>query len=224
MALPILGLKACYTVGFRKFVWDSGIRHPRDIVGLLQENPDTGSFLSLVGKAFAAATAITFGGVAPTFGLIASKLDIHNVGAFFVLKEPVVVLPDCLPDQIGSIVPGIEKALLRQAAALGLIGGASTSQPTSGPNVEVMSLMAQLMVSQLIAQTQQPTSSTPHQGAAPLTFQMQIPAEYLSVFSSHLSASVPPPPPPPPPPPHVAAPHVAADAESPENEFLDDLD
>ncbi|GAB2266008.1 Cullin-associated NEDD8-dissociated protein 1 [Dionaea muscipula] len=213
MALPILGLKACYTVGFRKFVWDSGIRHPRDIVGLLQENPDRGSFLSLVRKAFAAATAITFGGMTLTFGLIALKLDIHNVGAFFVLKEPVVVLPDCLPDQIGSIVPGIEKALLEQEnnrpVALDevylnthLKGGKFYSEkarkvyPTSGPNVEVMTLMAQLMVSQLIAQTQ-PTSSTPHQGAAPLTFQMQIPAEYLSVFSSHLSASVPPPPPPP---------------------------
>ncbi|GAB2279088.1 hypothetical protein Dimus_013745, partial [Dionaea muscipula] len=99
--------------------------------------------------------------------------------------------------------------------ASGLIGGASTSQPTSGPNVEVMSLMAQLMVSQLIAQTQQPTSSTPHQGAAPLTFQMQIPAEYLtSIFipcsriSSRLLPS-------PPPPPHVVAPHVVADVESP---------
>ncbi|GAB2269332.1 hypothetical protein Dimus_004252 [Dionaea muscipula] len=111
------------------------------------------------------------------------------------------------------------KKVYKQAAALGLIGGASTSQPTSSPNVEVMTLMAQLMVSQLIAQTQQSTSPTPHQGASPLTFQMQIPAEYLSVLSSHLSASVPPPPPPPPPPSHAAA-----DVESPANEFLDDLD
>ncbi|GAB2286478.1 hypothetical protein Dimus_020877 [Dionaea muscipula] len=50
----------------------------------------------------------------------------------------------------------------KQEAALGLISGASTSQPTSGPNVEVMTLMTQLMVSQLIAQTQQSTSLNPH--------------------------------------------------------------
>ncbi|OIW13592.1 hypothetical protein TanjilG_07934 [Lupinus angustifolius] len=34
-----------------------------------------------------------------------------NVGAFSVLKELVVVLPDCLADHIGSLIPGIEKAL-----------------------------------------------------------------------------------------------------------------
>ncbi|KAI4367061.1 hypothetical protein MLD38_022842 [Melastoma candidum] len=34
-----------------------------------------------------------------------------KVGAFSVLKELVVVLPDCLDDQIGSLIPGIEKAL-----------------------------------------------------------------------------------------------------------------
>ncbi|GAB2285251.1 hypothetical protein Dimus_019705 [Dionaea muscipula] len=34
--------------------------------------------LAQIGKAFAAATAITFGGAALTFGLVASKLDIHN--------------------------------------------------------------------------------------------------------------------------------------------------
>ncbi|KAF7013208.1 hypothetical protein CFC21_027317 [Triticum aestivum] len=34
-----------------------------------------------------------------------------KVGAFSVLKELVVVLPDCLADQFGSLVPGIEKAL-----------------------------------------------------------------------------------------------------------------
>jgi cullin-associated NEDD8-dissociated protein 1 len=34
-----------------------------------------------------------------------------QVGAFSVLKELVVVLPDCLADHIGSLVPGIEKAL-----------------------------------------------------------------------------------------------------------------
>ncbi|KAM3254061.1 hypothetical protein ACQJBY_047904 [Aegilops geniculata] len=34
-----------------------------------------------------------------------------QVGAFSVLKELVVVLPDCLADHFGSLVPGIEKAL-----------------------------------------------------------------------------------------------------------------
>ncbi|KAJ7946519.1 cullin-associated NEDD8-dissociated protein 1 [Quillaja saponaria] len=34
-----------------------------------------------------------------------------KVGAFCVLKELVVVLPDCLADHIGSLIPGIEKAL-----------------------------------------------------------------------------------------------------------------
>ncbi|KAH0978631.1 hypothetical protein GBA52_005808 [Prunus armeniaca] len=33
------------------------------------------------------------------------------VGTFSVLKELVVVLPDCLADHIGSLIPGIEKAL-----------------------------------------------------------------------------------------------------------------
>lgn len=34
-----------------------------------------------------------------------------QVGAFSVLKELVVVLPDCLADHIGALIPGIEKAL-----------------------------------------------------------------------------------------------------------------
>lgn len=34
-----------------------------------------------------------------------------KVGAFSVLKELVVVLPDCLAEHIGSLIPGIEKAL-----------------------------------------------------------------------------------------------------------------
>ncbi|CAD5317946.1 unnamed protein product [Arabidopsis thaliana] len=34
-----------------------------------------------------------------------------KVGAFSVLRELVVVLPDCLADHIGSLVPGIERAL-----------------------------------------------------------------------------------------------------------------
>lgn len=38
------------------------------------------------------------------------SLDLQ-VGAFSVLKELVVVLPDCLADHIGTLIPGIEKAL-----------------------------------------------------------------------------------------------------------------
>ncbi|KAB5574504.1 hypothetical protein DKX38_001698 [Salix brachista] len=34
-----------------------------------------------------------------------------KVGAFSVLRELVVVLPDCLAEHIGSLIPGIEKAL-----------------------------------------------------------------------------------------------------------------
>ncbi|KDO42067.1 cullin-associated NEDD8-dissociated protein 1 isoform X2 [Citrus sinensis] len=34
-----------------------------------------------------------------------------KVGAFSVLRELVVVLPDCLADHIGSLIPGIEKSL-----------------------------------------------------------------------------------------------------------------
>lgn len=41
--------------------------------------------------------------------LIASV--VLQVGAFSVLKELVIVLPDCLADHIGSLTPGIEKAL-----------------------------------------------------------------------------------------------------------------
>ncbi|KAG5024111.1 hypothetical protein JHK85_020453 [Glycine max] len=37
--------------------------------------------------------------------------DMRQVGAFSVLKELVVVLPNCLADHIGSLIPGIEKAL-----------------------------------------------------------------------------------------------------------------
>ncbi|KAE8735706.1 Cullin-associated NEDD8-dissociated protein 1 [Hibiscus syriacus] len=35
----------------------------------------------------------------------------QEVGAYSVLKELVVVLPDCLADHIGTLIPGIEKAL-----------------------------------------------------------------------------------------------------------------
>ncbi len=34
-----------------------------------------------------------------------------QVGAFSVLKELVIVLPDSLSDHVGSLVPGIERAL-----------------------------------------------------------------------------------------------------------------
>lgn len=40
-----------------------------------------------------------------------ARLCCLQVGAFSVLKELVVVLPDCLADHIGSLIPGIEKAL-----------------------------------------------------------------------------------------------------------------
>ncbi|KAK6945544.1 TATA-binding protein interacting (TIP20) [Dillenia turbinata] len=43
-----------------------------------------------------------------------------KVGAFSVLKELVVVLPDCLADHIGSLVPGIEKALIDKSATSNL--------------------------------------------------------------------------------------------------------
>jgi hypothetical protein len=40
----------------------------------------------------------------------------EQVGAFSVLKELVIVLPDSLSDHVGSLVPGIEKALNVSAA------------------------------------------------------------------------------------------------------------
>ncbi|CAI9101498.1 OLC1v1038835C1 [Oldenlandia corymbosa var. corymbosa] len=43
-----------------------------------------------------------------------------KVGAFLVLKELVVVLPDCLADHIGSLIPGIEKALLDKSSTSNL--------------------------------------------------------------------------------------------------------
>ncbi|KAL8162625.1 hypothetical protein V2J09_014114, partial [Rumex salicifolius] len=43
-----------------------------------------------------------------------------KVGAFSVLKELVAVLPDCLTDQIGSLIPGIEKALLDKSSTSNL--------------------------------------------------------------------------------------------------------
>ncbi|XP_074330491.1 cullin-associated NEDD8-dissociated protein 1 [Apium graveolens] len=43
-----------------------------------------------------------------------------KVGAFSVLKELVVVLPDCLADHIGSLIPGIEKALCDKSSTSNL--------------------------------------------------------------------------------------------------------
>lgn len=45
------------------------------------------------------------------FFLLSFFFSFLQVGAFSVLKELVVVLPDCLADHIGSLIPGIEKAL-----------------------------------------------------------------------------------------------------------------
>ncbi|XP_049401360.1 cullin-associated NEDD8-dissociated protein 1 [Solanum stenotomum] len=43
-----------------------------------------------------------------------------KVGAFSVLKELVVVLPDCLAEHIGSLIPGIEKALCDKSSTSNL--------------------------------------------------------------------------------------------------------
>ncbi|XP_076954114.1 cullin-associated NEDD8-dissociated protein 1-like [Bidens hawaiensis] len=43
-----------------------------------------------------------------------------KIGAFSVLKELVVVLPDCLADHIGSLIPGIEKALFEKSSTSNL--------------------------------------------------------------------------------------------------------
>ncbi|XP_052204710.1 cullin-associated NEDD8-dissociated protein 1 [Diospyros lotus] len=43
-----------------------------------------------------------------------------KVGAFSVLKELVIVLPDCLADHIGLLIPGIEKALCDKSATSNL--------------------------------------------------------------------------------------------------------
>ncbi|EPS63633.1 hypothetical protein M569_11150 [Genlisea aurea] len=43
-----------------------------------------------------------------------------KVGAFSVLKELVIVLPDCLADHIGSLTPGIEKALCEKSSTSNL--------------------------------------------------------------------------------------------------------
>ncbi|KAL8208860.1 hypothetical protein R6Q57_008272 [Mikania cordata] len=43
-----------------------------------------------------------------------------KIGAFSVLKELVVVLPDCFADHIGSLIPGIEKALCEKSSTSNL--------------------------------------------------------------------------------------------------------
>ncbi|XP_076937152.1 cullin-associated NEDD8-dissociated protein 1-like [Bidens hawaiensis] len=43
-----------------------------------------------------------------------------KIGAFSVLKELVVVLPDCLADHIGSLIPGIEKSLFEKSSTSNL--------------------------------------------------------------------------------------------------------
>ncbi|XP_042065121.1 cullin-associated NEDD8-dissociated protein 1-like [Salvia splendens] len=43
-----------------------------------------------------------------------------KVGAFSILKELVIVLPDCLADHIGSLTPGIEKALCDKSSTSNL--------------------------------------------------------------------------------------------------------
>ncbi|XP_073147008.1 cullin-associated NEDD8-dissociated protein 1 [Henckelia pumila] len=43
-----------------------------------------------------------------------------KVGAFSVLKEVIIVLPDCLADHIGSLTPGIEKALCDKSSTSNL--------------------------------------------------------------------------------------------------------
>ncbi|KAF5731795.1 cullin-associated NEDD8-dissociated protein 1 [Tripterygium wilfordii] len=43
-----------------------------------------------------------------------------KVGAFSVLKELIVVLPDCLADHMGSLIPGIEKALNEKSSTSNL--------------------------------------------------------------------------------------------------------
>lgn len=42
---------------------------------------------------------------------VANLVTVLQVGAFSVLKELVIVLPNSLSEHMGSLVPGIEKAL-----------------------------------------------------------------------------------------------------------------
>ncbi|CAH9109572.1 unnamed protein product [Cuscuta epithymum] len=71
-----------------------------------------------------------------------------KVGAFSVLKELVIVLPDCLADHIGSLIPGIEKALFDKSSTSNLktealtftrLVLASHSPPVFHPHIEAIS-------------------------------------------------------------------------------------
>ncbi|KAG2704349.1 hypothetical protein I3843_05G001300 [Carya illinoinensis] len=71
-----------------------------------------------------------------------------KVGAFSVLKELVIVLPDCLADLIGSLIPGIEKALSDKSSTSNLkiealiftrLVLASHSPPVFHPHIEALS-------------------------------------------------------------------------------------
>ena len=46
-----------------------------------------------------------------TTGDVSNLVTVLQVGAFSVLKELVIVLPNSLSEHMGSLVPGIEKAL-----------------------------------------------------------------------------------------------------------------
>ncbi|KAL2316981.1 hypothetical protein Fmac_030857 [Flemingia macrophylla] len=56
-----------------------------------------GEGLAHVGKAFAVATAIVFGGAALVFGMVASKLELHNVGDIKTKGK------DCVEPQLENI-------------------------------------------------------------------------------------------------------------------------
>uniref|UniRef100_A0A7N2L241 Cullin-associated NEDD8-dissociated protein 1 n=1 Tax=Quercus lobata TaxID=97700 RepID=A0A7N2L241_QUELO len=71
-----------------------------------------------------------------------------KVGAFSVLKELVVVLPDCLAEHIGSLIPGIEKALSDKSSTSNLkiealiftrLVLASHSPPVFHPHIKALS-------------------------------------------------------------------------------------
>ncbi|CAH9086044.1 unnamed protein product [Cuscuta europaea] len=71
-----------------------------------------------------------------------------KVGAFSVLKELVIVLPDCLAEHIGSLIPGIEKALFDKSSTSNLktealtftrLVLASHSPPVFHPHIEAIS-------------------------------------------------------------------------------------
>ncbi|XP_019198259.1 PREDICTED: cullin-associated NEDD8-dissociated protein 1-like isoform X1 [Ipomoea nil] len=70
-----------------------------------------------------------------------------KVGAFSVLKELVIVLPDCLAEHIGSLIPGIEKALCDKSSTSNLktealiftrLVLASHSPPVFHPHIKIL--------------------------------------------------------------------------------------